>query len=743
MSTIIYPIYTLMTHREFEWLWGIDKSEEKILEKRNEEEKEKLREELEVTYELIEEEYNKKRFKLSIKGEKSEYLCDSSEDMEIIKLEDFPGKNEIEKIQLENKNIYLTLESIKLLRYGTGYIKLKIEKDSDSKKLEPEEIGELKKAVDKKIKYKIWDCVKDIKYKIIYKKDEKEIFEEEREALTGITFPLMKEKYFEEFYHIYNNGDGDALKILRYEIHEESKEPEILESDGVKDENLAEILCMLHHGYLLCGKKVDRLTIYTDKVWYKTKVYVDVRKGEYRPVMAYSRGLMNSINLLKDMFHELIAVNTKKINDKDNEEKRYGSIRKSVDKRIFCLDRGIGAIADYSEENISIRITDDMRATQRALETLEPAILTIGIIVLLDLIYKNMFSEIVSFLNPGIYPLAIVTLSILFSLFWISITVIGYVRSFWLAVGEFKDPDDVFRDTFLLVFSLGIVALSISTVRGYFELENAYVLIFLFLGMVLVIFCLFAIISKSKSEWFWVVFIFLLSSVTVLFINPGLGIEYKLFLFYIICMLLWFFGWFTKKIGAHISEGRETELWRDFKKKLRYETFKKRIDEYRDPYEGWHFGEVFEKFIKEYKKERTEETKRRLIKYIVILFQGLAVTFTLGYLIEHEKFILFIAAVASILTTAIELQYLLSLREDINKKTEITKYISQYSIFALILSAIADLHYIPAMIFVHSNQEIAISLAFGALIANAIALVLVISDTLIWKKTRYISAEIV
>lgn len=100
-------------------------------------------------------------------------------------------------------------------------------------------------------------------------------------------------------------------------------------------------------------------------------------------------------------------------------------------------------------------------------------------------------------------------------------------------------------------------------------------------------------------------------------------------------------------------------------------------------------------------------------KVVYIFFALMSLTTTAGFLYEHSEIALFIAASINLASTLLKIG---------------VKNILAAELFAS--SLVADLHLIPAFIFivVSNNVSLAIALAIGAVVANLFSMALVIVE---------------
>ncbi len=100
-------------------------------------------------------------------------------------------------------------------------------------------------------------------------------------------------------------------------------------------------------------------------------------------------------------------------------------------------------------------------------------------------------------------------------------------------------------------------------------------------------------------------------------------------------------------------------------------------------------------------------------KVIFIFFALMSLTTTAGYLYDHNTVALFIAASINVVSTLLKIG---------------VKHILSAELFAS--SLVADLHLIPAFIFAQivGNEQVAISLAIGGMVANLFSMALVLIE---------------
>jgi hypothetical protein len=100
-------------------------------------------------------------------------------------------------------------------------------------------------------------------------------------------------------------------------------------------------------------------------------------------------------------------------------------------------------------------------------------------------------------------------------------------------------------------------------------------------------------------------------------------------------------------------------------------------------------------------------------KVVFIFFALMSLTTTAGYLFDHNTTALFVAASINVVSTLLKIG---------------VKHILSAELFAS--SLVADLHLIPAFIFAQiiGNQEAAIALAIGGVIANVFSMALVLIE---------------
>jgi len=102
-------------------------------------------------------------------------------------------------------------------------------------------------------------------------------------------------------------------------------------------------------------------------------------------------------------------------------------------------------------------------------------------------------------------------------------------------------------------------------------------------------------------------------------------------------------------------------------------------------------------------------------KVIYIFFALMSLTTTVGFLYEQNEVALFVAASINLISTLLKIG---------------VKNILSAELFAS--SLVADLHLIPAFLFMQlsANVTMAISLAIGAIVANMFSLALVLIEAL-------------
>ena len=713
MHKQIYPFYTLFEHRDFE-------------------------------------RFEDKNIRELVKREHSiEVLLGEFNTLNVLKIKEPEQKYEV----------YLT-------KYGDGYIISKDSFESDS-----ENIKNFREKAEEVIK-SIW-LLKRTARRAKEKEEREEKDEIESDALLGLYFPLLEKNDFEDI--IYDiDEDNNKINIKFYGGIGDSSEPGKIETHHLKDnsdnnfitkilnflkivktrkygdlENKVGIeykdnnkeyedtiikLCIQHHGYLLCKKKLTGLHTIVDRTWTEIKQYTDIRVAEYRRATSYARGIINFVSLVRGAFNEYTSMFGE--NFLLDKQKIHGELRWSFE----MLGETIGEVLSYIEETVTIKLTDDMRATQRALELLDPALLTVGILafiaILID-VFNIGSTELIGNINP--LKIFIVVICIIMGLFWITHTLTTYIRTFMITTGAYGPLEKMNKDTFMFIFGVLMAAISLIALINKFEMGANNIYIVLAYALVLLFYILF-ILGLKREKWGeelggWII---ILTSmiigvmVTVFFYDSTKDLEltYQGLLVFIFFMLVYAIFGFANKLGTFIIQSGEVDNWIEFKAEKRKEWYK--INPYEnhgkgaDPYQGLQFGEMFRKFMK-YRDNVMYNRKFIYLLYLSVLLQALAITFNATYLFEpcpEYAFALLLAAISSFLTTATKFSYLF-----MEKKSTI------YAKLGIISSLIADLHLLPAVIFLclFSAPHIAQSLALGALIANLFALIFVLKDLLDFK----------
>jgi len=707
MSKQIYPFYTLFEQKDFERF-----------------EDEKIRD-------------------LVAKEHSIEVRVGKLDTLDVLKIREHGQKDEV----------YIT-------KYGDGYIISEDTFESDS-----ENIKNFRKKAGEVIK-NIW-ALKRAARRVKEKEEKEEAGEVESDALLGLYFPLFEKNDFEDI--IYDiDEDNNKINIKFYGGVGKSSEPGKIETHHLKDDNnnfMTKILnflktvktrkygdlenkvgikykdkkkeyrdtiiklCIQHNGYLLCKKKLTGLHTGVDRTWTEIKQYTDIRVAEYRRATSYARGIINFVSVTRGAFNEYTTMFGE--NFLFNKQKRHGELRWSFE----MLGETIGEVLAYIEETVTIKLTDDMRATQRALELLDPALLTVGIltfVAILITVFNISSTELIGNINP--LKIFIVVISIIMGLFWITHTLTTYIRTFMITTGAYGPLEKMNKDTFMFIFGVLMAAISLIALINKFEMGGNNIYIVLAYALVLLFYILF-ILTLKRERWGdemagWII---ILTSmiigvmVTVFFHDSTKDLEltYQGLLVFVFFMLVYGIFGFANKLGTFIIQSGEVDNWVEFKAKKREEWY--RTNPYEndgkgaDPYKGLQFGEMFRDFMK-YRDSVMHDRRFTYILYTSVLLQALAITFNATYLLEpcpEYASALLLAATASFLTTTTKFSHLF-----------MEKKITVYTKFSVISSIIADLHLLPALLFLCllNDPHTAQSLALGALIVNLFALIFVLKD---------------
>ncbi len=611
--------------------------------------------------------------------------------------------------------------------------------------------------------------------------DKKEEDTELESSLHGISFPLLRKEDINGEYGI-NFDNNSRLDILNYFDCNDEKWEAALSPNKINYEPISTLitntpepkellkkLCIQHHLYTTLKSVALHHVKNTKANWDDIKRYVDVRTAQYREGISILRGMLNEFSLFNELFAKLWDMDVpdkpkiKKFTRMDNHLKLTKKFnRKKIHTEIYQHANIAGEIHaeidDFVTDNINLRLTDDMRSAQLALRILQPLFVIGVVLTFMTIVFRIMGTNIFDISIPQIFvvgtslmviKILIITLAMIVSMFWITLNIITYVRAFEQTIGATRLRSDITKDMFFYIGSMGMIFIVISLLINGLEstplIETLSIVMVSIIVMLFVVLLILAIKLESArvgvkdtrkkviSEWAGIgasMFLSLLS-VGFLYNNGAVGelpVAYLSLLWFVVFISWLFFLIYANKMGHFIFVVDEIKPWEEFKNEIR-KKFAGKIKDYidqkdnKDPYKGWNYGKIFIKFKDDFLEKYIKRDTSLVLVYSVIMMQTLAVTFNIGFILdEHNLSLLFISAIASILTTFIKLDQYVKLKED----DEEDKGKIYFSI-AFIASIIADIHFIPAIIFYSAGFSL--DLAVGAFIANVVALAAILIES--------------
>ncbi len=189
-------------------------------------------------------------------------------------------------------------------------------------------------------------------------------------------------------------------------------------------------------------------------------------------------------------------------------------------KKLEGLDNYSSNLYKYSQQNTSMRMDDDTRAGQYAVEAIQPGLITVGIFVFLDVLFHMFHAE-------GAYVIP-VTFTLIFALFWLIYCIVIYVKGVSLKLGEIKKTTgDVTYDIFVNVYSL--LMLLFPALYFMHNVEFASVAFMMIYTLMFITVIVLAITTAEYERYLWMgTFVFsgiLLAFFSATIAFPDLGLE--------------------------------------------------------------------------------------------------------------------------------------------------------------------------------------------------------------------------